>query len=76
MEHPRFKDIMRNYVNRQLRNQDQDQFGLEAIIARAKEKYSDLDIRLNTNDENIVTDMFFAFTNDRERCNIFSERIR
>ena len=76
MEHPRFKDIIRNYVNRQLRNQDQDQFGLEAIIARAKEKYSDLDIRLNTNDENIVTDMFFAFTNDRERCNIFSERIR
>ena len=65
---------MRNYICREIRKESEI-FTLKAILERAKADYPDLNIILNTTDANLVTEIFFGFNNDIDRCNAINSVI-
>ena len=68
VEHPKFNGIIRNYMNRKLQK-NQEKFSLEGILERARERYDDLVFKIQSDDDDIATDIFFAFEGDKEKCN-------
>ena len=67
MNHPKFNDIIRNYVNREA-DKNQELQSLESLLDKATKIYPDLCIKIRNNDKNIATDIFFAFSKDISKC--------
>ena len=60
MNHPKFNDIIRNYVNREA-DKNQELQSLESLLDKATKIYPDLCIKIRNNDKNIATLYILCF---------------